>query len=297
MLRAIRLRKILKWFAIFFAGLVGVALLGVAIIYVLMGNELKRTFDGVGTSIRIPDDPASIAEGERLARLRGCNDGCQGKGVRGAVFFDAPDGTRLVAPNLARVAQNYTVEELELIIRHGIRPDGTSVVIAMPSIMFYHLSDTDLGAMIAFLQSQPPGDTKLPDTRIGPVGRLFFLYFKKMFGALLSADEVHHDAPRLDSSRADATVYGRYLAMTICVECHGTDLRGAPDGFAPSLAIVAAYSIENFRELMRSGRPIGGRKLDLMAQVAESRFSHFTDAEIDGLHTYLRTLADAAPEN
>lgn len=297
MLRANRLRKILKWFAIFVAGLVGIALLGVAIVYMLMGNELSRTFDGVGTKIRIPDDAASIAEGERLARLRGCNDGCHGKGVQGAVFFEVPDGTRLVAPNLARAARNYTVAELELIIRHGIRPDRTSVVIAMPSIMFYHLSDTDLGAIVAFLKSQPPGDTKLPDTRVGPIGRLFFLYFKTMFGALLSADEIHHQAPRLDSSRPDAAVYGRYLAMTICVECHGTDLRGAPDGFAPSLAIVAAYSLEDFHELMRTGEPIGGRKLDLMAQVAESRFAHFTDAEIDVLHTYLRTLADNAPDN
>jgi hypothetical protein len=41
---------------------------------------------------------------------------------------------------------------------------------------------------------------------------------------------------------------------------------------------------------LRTGTPIGGRKLDLMEDVATSRFSHLTDSEIAALHVYLLTL-------
>jgi hypothetical protein len=36
--------------------------------------------------------------------------------------------------------------------------------------------------------------------------------------------------------------------------------------------------------------------LDLMERVALGRFSHFTDREVDALHTYLQTLAATAGE-
>lgn len=42
---------------------------------------------------------------------------------------------------------------------------------------------------------------------------------------------------------------------------------------------------------MRTGRPLDGRQLGLMANVAVTRFAHFTDAEVSAVHAYLRTLA------
>jgi hypothetical protein len=55
-------------------------------------------------------------------------------------------------------------------------------------------------------------------------------------------------------------------------------------------------SLEDFRRLLRSGVALGGRVLDgLMSRVARERTHQFTDAEIDALHAYLVTLADAAP--
>src|SRR5690606_9022597 len=64
---------------------------------------------------------------------------------------------------------------------------------------------------------------------------------------------------------------GEQLAMTTCNECHGLDLRGAwqvPGDVVPDLAIVARYPREDFRKLMRTGVPIGGRDLGLMKEVA-----------------------------
>ena len=291
-----RIRKILRWLLVGLGGVVGVILLGVAIIYVLIGIDLDRTFDANGTIVEIPVDSASIAEGKRLAQLRGCFGGCHGKAINGQVFFEVPDGTSVVAPDLTRVVDEYSVEELERVIRHGIRPDGTSVFLVMPSTMFYNLSDGDFGKIVAFLRSQPTDDVDLPTLKLGPVGRSFLFYYKQLIGTILAAELIDHDARRIDPTTGDGSVSGRYLAMTVCTECHNDDLRGSPDGWAPTLAIVAAYSAENFRKLMREGVPVGDRDLDVMDDVAIKRFSSFTDPEIDGLYTYLSTLAATAPE-
>ena len=295
-LARMRLKTILKRLGLVISAVIGMALLGVVAIYVFIGAELDRTFDIPGAHVDVGDDEATIAEGERLARLRGCYGGCHGKTVNGAVFFEVPDGTAVVAPDLGRIVREYSNEELERVIRHGVRPDGTSVIRIMPSDMFYHLSDDDLGAIIAFLESQEPGDELLPSRRVGPLGRLMFFYYRNLLGTILTAEAIDHSEPRMMPAQADASGHGRYLAFTVCTECHGQDLRGGADNFSPSLAIVAAYSLDDFRRLMRTGEPIGGRELNLMARVALSRFAHFSDSEIDDLHAYLRTLASTAPD-
>ena len=79
---------------------------------------------------------------------------------------------------------------------------------------------------------------------------------------------------------------GRYLASVTCSECHGLDFNGNALERAPSLAIVGAYSGEQFRHLMRTAEPLGGRELDPnMRWVADAPF---TDAEIGGIYRFLR---------
>ena len=283
--------KVLKWIGISIGGIAAFALLGTAIVYVVIGSDLSRTFDVPLTEVAVPGDHASTAEGQRLARTRGCFNGCHGDTVTGGVFFEVPDGTIMVAPDLAAVAKKYSAAELERIIRHGVRPDGTSVLIPMPSQMFYNLSDEDVASIIGFLQSQTPRDDPLPETYFGPLARLLLLLFKQDTDTILAAESISHDLARLDSSTGNPEEFGRYIAMTSCSECHGQDLRGWPDDNTPPLAIVAAYSLEDFTILLRTGTPIGGRELDLMAEVATSRFSHFTASEVAALHSFLGTLA------
>jgi hypothetical protein len=54
--------------------------------------------------------------------------------------------------------------------------------------------------------------------------------------------------------------------------------------------MVLAYSRDDFKTLLRTGEPLGGRELGLMAGVARSRFARFSDDEITALHGYLNTL-------
>jgi len=284
---------ILKWIGISVGAIVGLALLGVATVYLMIGRDLSRTFDVALTEISVPGDLTSTTEGQRLARLRGCL-GCHGEKGTGQVFFEVPDGTKLVAPDLALAAQKYSAAELERIIRHGVRPDGTSVVLVMPSEMLYHLSDEDVGSIIRFLRTLTPGEEPLPETYFGPVARLMLLGFKQETDTILAAELINHDQARLDPSSSNLEGFGKYIAMTTCTECHEQDLGGSSDGSFPPLTIVAAYSLEDFTTLLRTGTPIGDRELDLMAEVAVSRFSNFTDLEIAALHAFLKTLGHSS---
>ena len=285
-------RLLLKWLAIGLGGIVALALIGVGIVYAIIGNDIDRRFDVRGIEIAVPTDATSVSEGARIARLRGCNGGCHGDTAEGAVFFEMFDGTRVVAPDLARIAAEYSAAELEGAIRHGVRPDGSGVIGIMPSEMFQHLSDADLGILIAWLRKQQPREVELPPSRYGPIARLMLLDLKRRYGGLLAAEFIDHHASRVADSGDDPLVRGRYLALSVCTECHGADLRGVAEDATPDLAIVAAYSSGDFHKLMRTGVPLGGRKLGLMAEAAVYRFAHFTDEEVDSVYGYLRTLAD-----
>ena len=287
------MKLILRWTLRILGALVSVIIIGLTVVWFLIGADLDREFDAEGAPVHVPDDPSIVAEGGRLAKLRGCNGGCHGDGSRGQVFFEFFDGTRVVAPNIRRVASEWSTEDFERLVRHGVRPDGTSVVGIMPSSMLSHLTDEDLGAIIAFLRSEDVGEGESRNSRFGPVARVLLLTIKQDLDSILAADDVADNAP-LEPLGNEQLEHGRYLAMTVCTECHGDDLLGMVTEQIPSLAITVAYSEEQFAVLMREGIPIGDRELGLMAEVAIGRFAHFTDVEIHDLHQYLRTLAPSA---
>jgi cytochrome c553 len=279
------MRRLLQWTGIALGVLVGLLVLAYAILYVRSERVMQRAYDIPQVSISIPTDSESIAEGKRLAIVRGCLNGCHGKDAQGAVMFDDWKVARVVAPNLTAAVRNYTDAELVNIIRNGVRPNGRSMVI-MPAEVFVDLSDADLGRIIAFLKSLPSAPGPSPEVSLGPGGRAGLGIGKFNTAAGLITERV--PPPEAPNKQA---AYGRYLARTVCTGCHGTDLRGtsAPDP-SPGLQVVAAYSPEAFAELMRTGAPLGGRKLGMMREVARDNLSALTDVEIAALYTYLHAL-------
>jgi len=282
--RSIALRvtlRVAKWLAVIVAAVFCIVLVAAAYVYIASDRILDRTYEVPATVIAVPDDSASIARGRKLAALRGCT-GCHGRQAEGQLFIDEPMIARITAPNLTRVVRETSDADLERIIRHGVYPDGRSVL-AMPSSMFYPVSDEELGATIAFLRSLPLSDGPGPETKVGPLGRL---------GLVLGqftpqAAQIEHDAKRATVNRADTVSYGRYIATTVCTECHGMDFGGSPDGATPDLAVATTYSLSDFRHLMRTGEAFGGRELGLMAEVASGRFSLLDDDEVSALHAFL----------
>ncbi len=284
--------KVVRWLGLAMAGCL--LLLGVAagVLYAMSAVELGRRHDVTPRTITIRTDPATVAHGERMARIQGCT-GCHGGDLGGGILAEDLMVGRLTAPNLTRVRETYSDEDLVRLIRHGVRPDGTALIPAMPSQAFHHLADDDLGAIIAYLRSVPPAEDSLPSTRIGPALRgMIALGEVRTIPDLVGDDPPPVEAPR----GGDARTLGAYLARSICTECHGTALEGST-GFmvTPPLAVVGSYDPDQFRRLMREGLALGDREVGLMSEVARGRFRHYTDEEIDALYAYLSTFRRPAP--
>ncbi len=282
------MKRFLKWILISLIILVFIGGTAYAYFAYTSHNIMHQKFEVSVEQIDIPSGADAIAEGERLARIRGCMDGCHGKDMQGQVFIDNPLMAKVIAPNLTRFAANHSDAELIKVIRYGVRTDGTSVWI-MPSQMFFHLNDEELGAIIAFIRSVPVTDGPDWEFSLGPLA--MFAVSTGEFKA--QASEVARQQTRFEvTDPGDPLQQGKYLALTVCTECHGQDLQGVTMGefSTPDLRVVHGYTLDEFVTLMRNGKPIGERELKLMAQVARSRFSHFTDSEIAHLHTYLQSL-------
>ena len=286
------MKRILRWTGMALGSLVILAILAYAVAYFVSERILQRTYKVPTSTLVIPTDPASIAEGGRLATIRGCVGGCHGKQGEGIVMVDEPMIGRVVAPNLTAAARKYSAPELVGIIRHGVRPGGRSMLI-MPAEAFGLMTDEDLGRTIAFVKSLPPVDGPGPSAALGPLGRIGVAVGQFKTVAELIAATVPPPA-----AISDEATFGRYLARTNCAQCHGTSLTGDsnPDFTSPSLQVVAAYTPEAFTQLMRTGVPPGGQKLPVMGPTAKQLLSHYTDAEIAALYSYLHTLPAAAPK-
>lgn len=233
--------------------------------------------------MRVPTDAASIAEGDRLGWLVGCH-GCHGDSLEGKVFVDEPKVLRLVAPNVIEAVRGYSDAELERLVRHGVRRDGRGVV-AMPAATTYHLSDADLGRLIASLRAAPFIRRELPATRL------------RMFGVLAAAQgrivpdaaTIDHRAERLgdrnDSTRA---ARGEYLARITCAECHGVTLMGSAT--SPALVKGYGYTSAQFVSLLLDGRSRDGRDLGVMRRASQERFVRFTRDEIEAIYAWLQAM-------
>lgn len=267
---------------------------GFAAVFAASEMQLRDRDPVARFTTSIPVDAQSIERGRHLARTRGCF-GCHGQQLQGHDFdeqWDWPE--RAVAPNLARYARDHDAQTIEAAVRQGIGANGRELT-SMPSYNFTRLRDDDLAALIAFLRFAPVVDAPLPPPALGWRVRWDIARGRE----LSMADWVAMVPPlRMDPATQPELAEGEYLAMTMCNECHGLDLRGESfysgwDGGPPTpdLAIVAAYDRVQFETLIETGYAPGGRKLGLMALVAPDRFPSLTDAEIDSLYAYLRSLA------
>lgn len=239
-------------------------------------------------AITLPTDSVSLAEGERLARTRGCF-GCHGERLQGQVFFSEPWVATLVAPNLTARVPEYNDAELERAIRHGYRRNG-ELLYGMPSEMYHELHDDDTARLMAFLRALPREDGERTETSLGPLGR-----FGLLVGEFRPARHYLETETPPPAPADSALALGYYVARTSCTECHGNELSGDGQG-TPALGPMAmSYTPDQFAAFLKSGVAQGGRELPMMSGVARGRLAHLTTAEVASLHAYLQSLGTPAP--
>jgi cytochrome c553 len=296
-----------RWFAISIAVLLGVATLTAVVVYGMSEARLHKTYQIDVAPLPIPNDAASIERGRHLAAAVTMCVACHSASpevpdLAGSVFLDIPPA-RLGAPNLTSgmggVGRRYTIADWVRSIRHGVRPDGSPLVF-MPTANFYNLSDADLAAIIAYVQSRPPVDNQPLTSEVYPLGRALMVA-----GQLaLPAEELDHDAPRAPAPPPGRTPeYGGYLlSISTCRDCHGANLSGAPveepgAPLAPNLTpggALQAWSEADFIRALRTGiRPDGSQ---LRAPMPWQIAGQMTDDELGAIFRHLRSLP-ALPYN
>jgi mono/diheme cytochrome c family protein len=276
-------------------GLIVLIGLVVVAIYGLSNGRIHKRYTVNPPAILVPTDAAALAEGERLATIRGCN-GCHGKNLGGDVMIDGVPG-HIVAPNLTKgqggIGNTYTDIDWARAIRHGIGKDGRGLWI-MPAQDFQTMSDSDTGKIIAYVKSVPSVDNDLGKSSFGLLFRALLVTNQ---ADLIAAEKIDHNATVRAPTPGITVAYGQYLATT-CQGCHGPKLAGGP--FSGSKAgepepanLTPAGELKNWREAdfmtaIRTGKVPSGRQLN--AAMPWQSFSLMTDVELRALWLYLQSL-------
>ena len=195
------MKRVFRMVGVVLGSSLGIVLLAGIVLY-LMGNaRLNRVYDFPASNIDVPQDAASIEHGKHRAQIL-CQ-GCHGEDLSGIDnwFTAGPLGT-IDAANLTAgeggVGNEVTTEDYVRAIRHGIGRDGKPIfMMAVPSTA--HLSDEDLGAIIAYLKTVPAVDHGLDGERFTPLAKI--LLGAGVLGELpveTVSHEVHVTAPRCE---------------------------------------------------------------------------------------------------
>ena len=261
-------------------------------------RKLRRTVAVPAALLAVTADPQRIEQGRYLFNTRGCAEchGEHGAGktviLDGAMRIDSPN----ISPGLHSVTRNYQAPDWVRTVRHGVKPNGTPVMI-MPSEDYNRLTDADMAALLAYLAQLPPvpGTPAVVNLPL-PVKALYGI------GALKdAAEKIDHTLPPPLPVAADVSpAHGAYVANT-CMGCHGPQLAGgripgAPPSWPPTAnltpgkgSVMPRYrTVDLFMASMRSGkRPDGSAISEVMPF---GSFKHMNDTDLRALYAYLQTL-------
>jgi mono/diheme cytochrome c family protein len=288
--------KLVRRLGIVLGSLLLLIVLTGATLYMLSGRSLDKRWEVTAAPLPIPSDSATLARGHHLVTTRlACVD-CHGQDLGGAVAVDGMPFGRFVGSNLtpAGVGANYTDADWVRAIRHGIRPNGKSLVF-MPSEIFNQLGAEDLSAVIAYLKSVPAVTRSLPATELGPVGRMLVATNK---APIVIARLIDHNAPIPQMpTEGETAEYGRYLvASGGCMACHGKNLSGGkfaggPDD-PPATNItptgIGSWSEADFFRAFREGKRPGNT--DINPFMPWKTMGGMTDSELRAIFLFLKTV-------
>jgi cytochrome c553 len=289
-------RALVKWSGIVLGTILGLIVVALCVLYVESGARLHQHYAVRVAPLAIPHDSAAIARGSHLAHaVAGCVD-CHGPDLAGTVMIDQPAFAVLSAPNLTPTGLGSQLSDVDIVraIRYGVAPDGRSLAV-MPSNVYYHLSDADLAAIVAYVRSVPAATHPLQPTSFGPISRLLLVTGK---APILQAELIDTSTARPVPAPGVTAEYGAYLASVGgCLECHGPGLSGGPipgaePGSPPAANLtrggIGRWTEADFQRALREGKRPDGTML--------SRFmpwciaGNMTDDEIAAVWMYLQSV-------
>lgn len=258
----------------------------VAAAYVLLGamywqssNIISQPFTPQDRQLTASVNPDQAQAGQRLAQLYGCTR-CHGDRLQGKVLEEGVLTGRIVAPNLTGATAQYSLKELESLVRQGIRTDGTSLF-GMPAGQLSLMSDRDFTTLAAYLQSIPGQVNEPGRSRYGLLTR-YRIYSGQWPPAAASVS----DSPWPEGYQSEPLLHGQYLSRLSCEFCHSPRKFGQP-ATSSELSAAGGYDRLEFKRLLRTGQLPDGRVIKSKADSEQGRFALMTEVEMNALYIYL----------
>ena len=233
---------------------------------------------------------------------KGPPDVIAGKDFSGGLEFDEPP-FKVTAPNITPDPETgigkWTDEQIKSALLTGKRPNGVQLAEIMPTSYYPILTQTDLGAIVAYLRTLKPVKNKVPD----PIYKIAL---------------PHHVFPGAEKAytRAhftDKLKLGFYL-VTIghCMDCHTPLVPGVGPDFKNSLAKggfefhgpwgksvsrnitssktagIGAWTDAEIKTAITQGKRKDGSPLK--PPMDFQAYAKMTDADLDAVIAYLRTV-------
>lgn len=279
-----------------------VVLSSAAVAWGVMRSEqrLGRHVEIPGHAFVVPGEQAALVRGRYLFASRGCAE-CHGADGSGRAFIDDPGvGMRVKSPNISpgggSAVAGYLPVDWERTLRHGVKPGGRPLLV-MPSEDYNRLTDADLAAMVAYVQSLPPRDGGPAEFKLPLPVRVLYGY-----GFIQdAAEKIDHSLPPSSPVQEGVTVeHGGYVAQ-MCKGCHGAGLSGGripgspPDW--PSAAnltpgegsVLPRYADgQAFKAAMRTGKRPDGSAISKVMPFESLR--ELSDTDLDAVFIYLKSL-------
>ena len=281
------------------AGLAGIVLVAVIVVLVLGWKSPRDQYLQVeARAVPIPTDAAAIERGRYFAHAIGVCGVCHGDDLAGQNMSDSMIWGYVFTPNLTPgqggIGRDYAPLDWVRAIRHGVDRNGRAFAF-MPVDHYYHITDEDLGDIIAYLQHLPPVDNAGGDIRLGIIPRA--IINSGVIGDLVRPELMDHNAPRPEP----AASRGEYLALIGgCDFCHGPTLQGGqgPEPGAPpgpditGTGRLAHWALGDFAAVMAAGALPDGRTINPMFMPWKG-YRNLSGEDLQVLFDYLRSLPEA----
>jgi mono/diheme cytochrome c family protein len=244
--------------------------------------------------LQVEGTAEQIARGEYISSVS-CS-GCHGRdGLRDQPLVGGLDiGAEVPIPIGSMIVENITPAgivkersdgELFRLLRYGYNGDN-QISAVMGNLPYRDLSDEDILALIAYLRSLEPVEST------GKRGsQLNFLAAVMVGAGLIPIQEPVHGVVTAPP-RGETPEYGKYVAIIgDCRGCHGPDMTGtppsmiAPEGYPNPRPMVATWTLEQFKQTMRTGVRPSGLALDMPWENA----SFMDDQDLAALYAFLTT--------
>jgi cytochrome c553 len=300
--------RVFKWIALGLAALVVVVIIAAVVLFSRAGSRLDRIIEVPLAGIEVPTSEEARERGRhQVHAVLACTE-CHGDDLAGKMFFDAAPMGRLAASNLTPAAGSptvgYTAEDWNRAIRHGVNREGRGLLF-MPSDAYAHLTDDELGEVVAYLASLEPIERDLPEPDIGPVTRVLLATGQE----IIPAERVDHAAvgrPQPVTSDSLIAAGAHLVKVSACVACHGpsfdggkvpgTDPSWPPAGnLTPHPEGLGRYTLDTFDSVLRTGTKVDGTQIDPSFMPWRS-YAGMSEGEVAALWAYLQSLEPRAPK-